>query len=366
ELAICETPEKQRWRHADAPIVENKAKGLVKYLPKLSPLLDSLNDYSQIEKVGDSVFYVSMKKTKKKVLSDNEINFYNSGIQVSLSEHSCDFGIQVSLPNPEYESLIKKINELEHLNQQLLLENNLLKKKLNNKYDNQQEHVKAVVEIAKRKQIALYDDLHNYLSSIITELYTEKNEEINVIDDLITNQSAKTKNQKQCYDCSKKDIENSKCKCPQCHAKLPILAETQQEKEQTISDKKEKDSIKLLTFRPYQPKESKSGKSDESTSSISITQNLEPQDGVKIPDVFVPDSLPINPNSVDNVRKIFDYIQNISRVNNGNQRWIVVVCDRLPYHYAQKFKSEYSRIILLPGPLHEKINMLKAFVELNW
>ncbi|CAG8857011.1 33586_t:CDS:1, partial [Gigaspora margarita] len=159
---------------------------------------------------------------------------------------------------------------------------------------------------------------------------------------------AKTKNQKQCHDCGKKDIENSKRKCPQCHAKLPTLAETQQEKEQTISDKKEKDSIKPLTFRPYQPKESKSSKSDESTSSISITQNLEPQDGVKIPDVLVPDPLPINPNSVDNVRKIFDHIQNISGVNNGNRRWIVVVCDRLPYHYAQKFKSEYPRIILLP------------------
>ncbi|CAG8455869.1 7807_t:CDS:1, partial [Dentiscutata heterogama] len=116
----------------------------------------------------------------------------------------------------------------------------------------------------------------------------------------------------------KKDIENSKHKCPQCNAKLPILAETQQEKEQTISNKKEKDSIKPLTFRPYQLKESKSDKSDESTSSISITQNLEPQDGVKIPDVFVPDPLPINPNSVDNIHKIFDHIQNISRVNNGN------------------------------------------------
>ncbi|CAG8785724.1 24044_t:CDS:2, partial [Racocetra persica] len=132
------------------PMVENKAKGLVKYLPKLSPLL---------EKVGDSVFYVPMKKTKKKGLSDNEINFHNSGIQVLLPEHSCDFGVQVSLPNPEYKSLIKKINELECLNQQLLLENNLLKKKLNNKYDNQQERVKAVVEIAKRERIALYDDV---------------------------------------------------------------------------------------------------------------------------------------------------------------------------------------------------------------
>ncbi|CAG8603931.1 5194_t:CDS:2, partial [Racocetra persica] len=109
----------------DYPGIENKAKGLVKYLPKLSLLL---------EKVGDSVFYVLMKKTKKKVLFDNEINFRNSGIQVSLPKHSCDFEIQVSLPNSEYESLIKKINELE-------------------------QRVKAIVEIAKRERIALYDDV---------------------------------------------------------------------------------------------------------------------------------------------------------------------------------------------------------------
>ncbi|CAG8813629.1 35450_t:CDS:2, partial [Gigaspora margarita] len=131
-------------------MVENKFKSLVKYLPKLSPLL---------EKVGDSVFYIPMKRTKKKVLSDNEIN-------LSLPEHSCDFGIQVLLPNPEYESLIteyesliKKIDELEQL-----------------------------FGLTPEMQALLDRQLHDYLSSIITKLCTEKNEEINVIDDLITNQ----------------------------------------------------------------------------------------------------------------------------------------------------------------------------------
>ncbi|CAG8842951.1 14879_t:CDS:2, partial [Gigaspora margarita] len=150
ELAICETPEKQRWQHADAPMVENKVKSLVKYLPKLSPLL---------EKVSDSVFYIPIKRTKKKVLYDNKIN-------LSLPEHSCDFGIQVSLPNPEYESLIteyesliKKIDELEQL-----------------------------FGLTPEMQALLDRQLHDYLLSIITELCTEKNKEINVIDDLITNQ----------------------------------------------------------------------------------------------------------------------------------------------------------------------------------
>ncbi|CAG8655031.1 17025_t:CDS:2, partial [Gigaspora rosea] len=140
ELAKCETLEKKRWRHADSPMVENKAKTLVKYLPKLSPLLGSLNDYSVCQKHYNNIIIK---------------NFFLEQIEKIVSPNFCDFGIQVSLPNPEYESLIKKINELERLNQQLLLENEMLKKKLNNKYDNQQERVKAVVEIAKRERNAL-------------------------------------------------------------------------------------------------------------------------------------------------------------------------------------------------------------------
>ncbi|RIB29662.1 hypothetical protein C2G38_2154751 [Gigaspora rosea] len=139
ELAKCETPENQKWRNANAPMVVNKAKALVKYLPKLSLLFDSLNEYSQLEQFDNSAFFVSRKKNKKKNgLPNNNVNF-------------CDFGIQVSLPNFESESLVKKINELENLNKQLLLKNEKLRKILGNKFDNQQERVEAIVEIAKRE-----------------------------------------------------------------------------------------------------------------------------------------------------------------------------------------------------------------------
>ncbi|CAG8746794.1 2596_t:CDS:1, partial [Funneliformis caledonium] len=39
-----------------------------------------------------------------------------------------DFEIQVSLPDPMHESLLKRIDELENLNRQLLFENEELKK----------------------------------------------------------------------------------------------------------------------------------------------------------------------------------------------------------------------------------------------
>jgi hypothetical protein len=45
---------------------------------------------------------------------------------------------------------------------------------------------------------------------------------------------------------------------------------------------------------------------------------------------------------------------------------MVVVCDGVPYHHAQKIKQEFPWLVLVPGPLHEEMNMLKVFVELNW
>jgi hypothetical protein len=82
--------------------------------------------------------------------------------------------------------------------------------------------------------------------------------------------------------------------------------------------------------------------------------------------MFIPDPIPINPNSITNVRKVLNHIQEISGIKKGDHKWIAVVCDGVPYHYAQKMKDDYPGILLLPGPLHEEMNMLKAFVELNW
>ena len=87
---------------------------------------------------------------------------------------------------------------------------------------------------------------------------------------------------------------------------------------------------------------------------------------VNTPHIFIPDPLLLNPNSIANVRKVLDHIQEISGINKQERKWIAVVCDGVPYHHAQTIKKEYPGIILLPGALHEEMNMLKAFVELNW
>jgi hypothetical protein len=43
--------------------------------------------------------------------------------------------------------------------------------------------------------------------------------------------------------------------------------------------------------------------------------------------MLILDPLPINPNSIDNVRMALDHIQRISGINKGERKWIAVTCD---------------------------------------
>ena len=137
-------------------------------------------------------------------------------------------------------------------------------------------------------QILIDQQLHEYLSIILTEARTEKSKNINTIDDLITNQSVKIGKQKWCQECGKDEIENSRRKCPQCKAKLLLLAEVQEAIDQIIFEKQ--DTIKPLIFKFCQ------SEMNTSEDLISI-----PQKDVNVSDILVPDPLPINPNSIKNV-----------------------------------------------------------------
>ena len=145
--------------------------------------------------------------------------------------------------------------------------------------------------------------------------------------------------------------------------KLLTLAETQEAIDQTVFEKK--DTIKPLIFKSYQSEINTSKKLTNSINMISITQRSNQKD-INVPDILVSDPIPINPNSIKNVQKVIEHIKEISGINKGEWKWIAVVCDRILYHYTQKFKHDYPEILLIPGPLHEEMNILKSFVELNW
>ena len=172
----------------------NKIINLAKYFPELNLSLDSLTNYSICEKhynqiIARDSFINQLKKAnnldseeserKRVKLSDNNNSelqtFCDFGVQVSLPV--CDFEVQVSLPDPEYENLLNQINELKHLNKQLLSdnkkllfekkqllsENKILKKKLNSRFDNQQDHVEVIINIVKKERDDLYSNITNLI-----------------------------------------------------------------------------------------------------------------------------------------------------------------------------------------------------------
>jgi len=136
---VCETKENQRWRRASAGAAARGIMEMAKYYPELSTFLDSLENYSLCERHYnqiivkksyikratklDSSFLDSEEKERRKLRlsNDNEVPVFEKTF--------CDSGVQVSLPDPAYEMLSKRIEELENFNRQLLFENAVLKKR---------------------------------------------------------------------------------------------------------------------------------------------------------------------------------------------------------------------------------------------
>ena len=76
----------------------------------------------QFTKVDDSSFSDSeeIERKRRKLTGDND------GVQAYEINFS-NFGVQVSMLDPAYATLLKRIDELENANKQLLLENEALK-----------------------------------------------------------------------------------------------------------------------------------------------------------------------------------------------------------------------------------------------
>ncbi|KAF0551460.1 hypothetical protein F8M41_023403 [Gigaspora margarita] len=139
-------------------------------------------------------------------------------------------------------------------------------------------------------------ELHNFINEIISNLYSEKNQEANEIDKLVEKQNTLSFQQ-------------------------TVLSEN---------------INKTIVFRPYEPKKPSV---ELQKSKISITQKTIINQGIKIPDLYVPDPIPINPNSLINVQKILEHIEIITGIKSGKHKWIPVVCDSVPYNQALKLKK---------------------------
>ncbi|RIB22016.1 hypothetical protein C2G38_2076772 [Gigaspora rosea] len=193
----------------------------------------------------------------------------------------------------------------------------------------------------------IHEELTNYLSTILEKLLIEKNQETNTIDELVYHQS-QIGYMKKCTVCQTSNIDNKKRNCPTCHNKLLTISEINKQFDEPSNITNI--AKKSLDISPYAFEEAW----------------LTPENEVYMPQLFVPDPIGINPNSVANIQKVLEHIEKISGVKNGSRKWVVVTCDGVPYHHIQKIKSEFPWLILIPGALHEEMNMLRAFVELNW
>ena len=120
--------------------------------------------------------------------------------------------------------------------------------------------------------------------------------------------------------------------------------------------------------------------------------------------VFVMDPVFVNPNSVENLKLVLRHLGTLAGIKRygGDERdWVIICCDGLPYTMVRrmieeyftcaicskgflgneafdlhkkehpdiedvKFVREFDWIILKMGDGHYEMNLMKAFVELNW
>ncbi|RHZ53903.1 hypothetical protein Glove_433g27 [Diversispora epigaea] len=242
-------------------------------------------------------------------------------------------------------------NKIQHTNNPWL-HNSLTKSQYENLFN-----------LTPEMQQELNCELYNYLNEIIDQLCNEKVTTINNVDSIIESMSSNNSQSKYCSNCKERNIDNRKQTCPKCRFKLPTLSELQNQ-----NPIKENNNLLNIITKPYifRSHDFKNEIKSVSVPRISITQRSIVDKGVRVPEIFIPDPLNVNPNSIANVEKVLQHIEKISGVENGIRKWMAVTCDGVPYHYAIKFKEKFPWLILIPGQLHEEMNMLKAYVELNW
>ena len=218
-------------------------------------------------------------------------------------------------------------------------------------------------DITPQMEEEINKELRIYLSEILDILCEEKSSTTNAIEVLIANNNSNNNCNKQCFNCSERGISNRKQICPKCNTRLPTLSELQQnllESETRLSEQ----LLKPAAFKPF----NLDGSGTVVNPHISITQRPVADQGVNVPEIYVPDPLNVNPNSIANVEKILLHVKKISGIEDGTRKWVAVECDGVPYNYIIKLKrrSEIPWLVPIPGQLHEEMNMLRAYVELNW
>ncbi|RHZ78516.1 hypothetical protein Glove_162g102 [Diversispora epigaea] len=439
QLIQCETKSNQRWRYASSKVAMEKIVKTAKYFFELSLLFDSLENYSICERHYNQVV---AKNSFIKQLTKNNLVFSESdeteNKRLKLSKNSkelfeknfSEFGVQVCLPDPVIGDLLKRIEELETINKQLLIENKALKKKLG--FTNQQDRIESVIEIAKKERNNLYKDimslmknhkqfsLDDFLEYSPSKWLVERNPVIvKFIETLIYNENEYQLRGEKLFKCAiaieaiygsrnlkyvsainlaasaiKYSLARSKIiididnhiissggyttfmnwlgnlvvEQPSLPKGLLFLAFDNEQKgmENEIYEELTK-YLSIILDELCTEKNQETNLIDELVQQQSQMGNMKkcifveqqniidtikkplvihshtfkesrliPERTVHTPQIFIPDPIEINLNSIANIRKVLEHIEEIAEIKNGNRA------------------------------LYEKMNMLRAFVKLNW
>ena len=218
--------------------------------------------------------------------------------------------------------------------------------------------------VSPQMQKVIDEELYTYLAKILALLSEEKSS-TNIIDSIVASTPINVTKMKICPSCNLQNIGNRKKFCPKCGIQLPTLTEIQKRKVVEIQNNMVNQFSNPLVFKPYRINDEENVQNATYTPNISLTQQTTDL-GVNIPEIYIPDPININPNSIANIEQVLLHIELISGIRDGTRKWIIVACDGVPYRYATKMKEKFPWLILVPGQLHEEMNMLRAYVELNW
>ncbi|CAG8666196.1 5588_t:CDS:2, partial [Scutellospora calospora] len=216
-------------------------------------------------------------------------------------------------------------------------------------------------DVSPQMQKVIDEELYTYLADIL-KLLSEEKSSTNIIDSLVASAPTDVTKMKICPNCDLKNIENQKKTCPNCKTQLLTLTAIQKEKGVEIDNNITNQLTNLLIFKPYRINDEQNV---SYTPDISLTQQFTDQ-GANIPEIYIPDPINVNPNSIASVEQVLLHIEKISGIRDGIRKWVVVACDGVPYRFATKLKEKFPWLVLVPGQLHEEMNMLHAYIELNW
>ncbi|KAF0400553.1 hypothetical protein F8M41_009554 [Gigaspora margarita] len=162
-----------------------------------------------------------------------------------------------------------------------------------------QEQYKSLFYLNLEMKNKIDQELHKYLQIIIDELIEEKNQPSSLINKLMNN-NKQTGFIKKCLVCQTSNINNKKQLCSNCNTKLPIINELKLLNELLeVANNTEKSYI----FTSY--------------TFNKLDKQIALKNKTNILQIFIPNPKNINPNSVANLKKIFDYIEEISGIKEN-------------------------------------------------